>query len=80
MTWPLILDATRAALSPLQLWEYLENVGAELRSEGPELEEVTELPLEDVEVLEQPLEGVSGKALGWKEHVVVLGTAGRGLE
>ena len=30
--------------------------------------------------LEQPLEGVLGEVLGWKEHAVVLGTAGRGLE
>ena len=42
--------------------------------------EVSELPLEEVEVSEQPLEGVLGEALGWKEHVVVLGTVGRGLE
>ena len=45
-----------------------------------ELGEVSELPLEEVEVSEQPLEGVLGKALGWKEHVVVLGTVGRGVE
>ena len=45
-----------------------------------ESEEVSELPLEEVEVLGQPLEGVSGKGSEWKEHVVVLGTAGRGLE
>ena len=45
-----------------------------------EFEEVSELPLEEVEVLEQPLEGVSGEGSEWKEHAVVLGTAGRGLE
>ena len=33
-----------------------------------------------VEVSEQPLEGVSGEVLGWKEYVIVLGTAGRGSE
>ena len=44
------------------------------------MEEVSKLPLEEAEVLEQPLEGVLGEALGWKEHVVVLETAGRGLE
>ena len=44
------------------------------------MEEVSRLPLEEAEVLEQPLEGVSGEVLGWKEHVVVLGIAGRGLE
>ena len=48
--------------------------------EGVEFEEVSELPLEEVEVLEQPSEGVSGKGSEWKEHAVVLGTAGRGLE
>ena len=48
--------------------------------EGVELEEVSELPPEEVEVSEQPSEGVSGEALGWKECVVVLGVAGRGLE
>ena len=45
-----------------------------------ESEEVSELPSEEVEVSEQPLEGVSGEGLEWKEHVVVLGTAGRGSE
>ena len=45
-----------------------------------ESEEISELPLEKVEVLEQPLEEVLGEVLGWKECVVVLGTAGRGLE
>ena len=38
------------------------------------------LPSEEVDVLEQPSEEVSGEVLGWKEHVVVLGIAGRGLE
>ena len=80
MMQPLISDAAGATLSLLQLQEYLENVGVEFGSEGAELEEVSELPLEEVEVLEQPSEGVSGEASGWKEHVVVLGTTGRGLE
>ena len=48
--------------------------------EGVESEEVSKLPLEEAEVLEQPEEGVSGEGLEWKEHAVVLGTAGRGLE
>ena len=48
--------------------------------EGAELEEVSKLPSEEVEVSEQPLEGVSGEVLGWKEHVVILRTAGRGSE
>ena len=52
----------------------------EFGSEGVESEEVSELPLEEAEVLEQPLEGVSGEGSEWKEHVVVLGTAGRGSE
>ena len=59
---------------------YLENVGVESGSEGVELEEVSELPLEDAEVSEQHLEGVSGEVSGWKECAVVLGVAGRGLE
>ena len=52
-----------AALSPLQLREYPENIRAEFGSEGAELEEVSKLPLEEVEVSEQPLEGVSDKGL-----------------
>ena len=48
--------------------------------EGVELEEIFELPLEEAEVLEQPLEEVLGEVLGWKECMVVLGIAGRGLE
>ena len=48
--------------------------------EGAESEEVSELPSEEVEVSEQLLEGVLGEASGWKEHVVVLRTAGRGSE
>ena len=45
------------------------------------MEEVSKLPLEEAEVSEQPSEGVLGEVLGWKEcMVVVLGTAGRGLE
>ena len=69
-----------ATLSLLQLQEYLENVGAEFILEGVELEEISKLPFEEAEVLEQPSEGVSGEVLGWKECVVALGTAGRGLE
>ena len=69
-----------AAPSPLQPQEYPKNIRAEFGLEGVELEEVSELPSEEVEVLEQPLEEVSGEVLGWKEHVVVLEIAGRGLE
>ena len=67
-------------LSLLWLGESLKNIGAEFRSEGAESKEVSGLPLEEVEVSEQPLEGVSGEGLEWKEHAVALGTAGRGSE
>ena len=67
-------------LSLLQLGESPKNVGVEFRSEGAESEEVSKLPSEEVEVSEQPSEGVSGEGLEWKEHVVALGTAGRGSE
>ena len=80
MTQPLILDATGATLSLLRLGESLRNVRVEFRSEGTESEEVSELPLEEVEVSEQFSEGVSDKGLEWREHTVVLGTAGRGSE
>ena len=69
-----------ATPSPLLPQEYLENVVAGFRLEGVELEEVSELPSEEAEVFEQPLEKVSGEVLGWKECVVVLRIAGRGLE
>ena len=80
MTRPLISDATGVALSLLQLRESPKNVRVEFRSEGAESKEVSGLPSEEVEVLEQPLEGVSGKGSEWKEHAVVLGTVERGLE
>ena len=70
----------QAAQSPLQPWEYLENIVAEFRLEGAELEEVSKLPSEEVEVLEQPFEEVLGEVLRWKECVVVMGIAGRGSE
>ena len=57
-TQPLISGAMGATLSPLQLREYPENVRVEFGSEGAELEEVSQLPLEEVEVSEQPSEGV----------------------
>ena len=60
--------------------ESLKNIRVEFRSEGVESKEVSELLLEAVEVLERPLEGVLGEGSEWKDHVVVLGTAGRGLE
>ena len=80
MTQPLISDATGITLSLLQLGESLKNIRAESRSEGVESKEVSELPLEEAEVSEQPSEGVLGEGLEWKEHVVALGTAGRGSE
>ena len=45
-----------------------------------ESKEVSKLPSEEVEVSEQPLEGVLGEGLEWKERVVALVTAGRDLE
>ena len=80
MTRPLILDAVGVALSPLWLGEFLKNVGPDFGSEGAESKEVSGLPSEEVELSEQRSEGVLGKGSEWKEHVVALGTAGRGLE
>ena len=45
-----------------------------------ESEEVSELPSEEVEVLEQSSEGMSDEGSEWRECAVVLGTVGRGLE
>ena len=80
MTQPLILDAMGVTLSLLWLGESPKNIRVEFGSEGVESEEVSGLPSEEVEVLEQPLEGVLGKGLEWKEHAVALGTVERGLE
>ena len=77
MTRPLISDATGVALTPSWLRESLKNVGAEFGLEGVESKEVSGSLLEEAEVLEQPLEGVSGKRLEWKECAVALGTARR---
>ena len=77
---PLILDATGVTLSPLWLGEFPKNVRAEFGSEGAESEEVSGLSSKEAEVSEQPSNGVLGKGLEWEEHVVALGTAGRGLE
>ena len=51
----------------------------EFGSEGMESEEVSKLPSEEVEVLEQSSEGVSDKGSEWRERTVVLGTSGRDL-
>ena len=67
-------------LTPLWLGESPKNIRAEFRSESAESKEVSRLLSEEAEVSEQPLEGVSGKRLEWKEHVIALGPAGRGLE
>ena len=80
MTRPLISDAAGVALTLSQLGESPKNVRAEFGSEGVESGEVSGLLSEEAEVLEQPSEGVSGERLEWKECVVALGTAGRGLE
>ena len=77
---PLIPDTVGATSSLLQPQEYSENVRVEFGLEGVELEEVYKLPLEEVEVSEQPLEEVLDEVLGWKECMVVLGTAGMGSE
>ena len=79
-TRPLILDAVGAALSLLWLGESPRNIRAEFRSEGTDSEEVSKLPLEEVEVSKQSLEGVSDKGSEWRECAVVLGTVGRGSE
>ena len=80
MTQPLISDAVGVALTPLRLRESPKNVRAEFGLEGAESEEVSGLLLEKVEVLEQPLEGVLGERLEWKERAVALGPAGRSSE
>ena len=69
-----------AALPPLRLGEFLKNVRPDFGSEGAESEEVSRLPSEEEEVLEQPLEEMSGEGLEWKECAVALETAGRGSE
>ena len=68
------------ALSPLWFREFPKNIGPDFRLEGVESEEVSGLPSEEVEVSEQPTEGMLGEGLEWKEHAVALGTAGRGSE
>ena len=80
MMQPLISDAVGAALSLLQPWEYLENVRVEFRLDGVESEEISKVPSEEVEVSEQASEEISGKVLGWKECMVMLGIAGRDSE
>ena len=80
MTRPLISDAAGVTLTLLRLRESLKSIGAEFRSEDVESKEVSRLHLEEAEVSEQPSEGVLGKGSEWKEHVVMLGTAGRGSE
>ena len=74
------MDATGATLSLLRLGESPRNVEAEFESEGTESEEVSELSLEEVEVLEQSSEGVLDEGSDWRECAVVLGTVGRGSE
>ena len=74
------MDATGVALSPLQLREFPKNIGPDFGLEGAESKEVSGLPSEEVELSEQPLEGVLGEGSEWKERAVALGTAGRGLE
>ena len=74
------MDATGVALSPLQLREFPKNIGPDFGLEGAESKEVSGLPSEEVELSEQPSEGVLGEGSEWKERAVALGTAGRGSE
>ena len=67
-------------LSLLWLRESLKSLRVEFRSEGAESKEVSGLPLEEAELLEQPSKEVLGEGLEWKEHTVALGPAGRGSE
>ena len=67
MTQPLISDAVGVALSPLRLGESPKDIEPEFRLEGAESEEVSGLPLEEVEVSEQPSERVLGEGSEWKE-------------
>ena len=80
MTQPLISDAAGVALSPLQLRGFPKNIRLDFGLEGAESEEVSGLPSEEAELSEQPLEGVSGEGLEWKERAVVLEAVGRGSE
>ena len=64
----------------MQLRESLKNIRAEFGLEGAESKEVFGLLSEEVEVSEQPLEGVSGERLEWKECAVALGPTRRGSE
>ena len=80
MTQPLIWDAAGVTLSPLWLGGFPKNVRLDFGSEGAESKEVSGSPLEEVELSEQPLEGMSGEGLEWKEHAVALGAARRGSE
>ena len=80
MMQPLISNARGATLSPLQRGESPRNVGAEFGSEGMESKEVSKLPLEEAEVSEQSLEGMSDEGSEWRERTVVLGTAGKDSE
>ena len=66
MTRPLISEAMGVTLTLLWLGESPKSVGAEFGSEGVETEGVSGLPLEEVEVSEQPLEGVLGEGSEWK--------------
>ena len=72
MTRPLISDAAGAALSPLWLGEFLKNVRADFGLESADSKEVSGLPLEEVEVLEQPSEGMLVKGSEWEERAGAL--------
>ena len=80
MTPPLISDAAGVALTLLWLRKSPKSIGVEFGLEGAESKEVSGLPSEEVEVSEQPSEGVSGEGSEWKERAVALGAARRGSE
>ena len=69
-----------ATLSPLWLGEFPKNVRVDFGSESVDSKEVSGLPLEEVEVLEQPSEGMSVEGSEWEERAGALGTAGWGSE
>ena len=61
-------------------WRVSEECWSRVWIRGCRVQEVSELPSEEVEVSEQSSEGVLGEGSEWKECGVVLGTAGRGSE
>ena len=67
------------ALSPLRLRESPKNIRLEFGLEGVESKEVSGLPLEEVELLEQALEGVVGRGVGMEGVCGSVGDCWKGL-